>query len=124
MIFSAKEAQVLQQAALPPEVLADETMAKTMGEAILLEVDNIIAAAVITQLANLLQRQLHGAVPELKILSATELEQFVQHRLSKRVHVLNFRANFKTADGAFAPAFLWFVQEPMLNAIRQLTRNA
>lgn len=121
LIFSAEEAQLLQQAALPPEVLANEAMAKTMGEAILLEVDNIIAAAVITQLANLLQRQLHGAVPELQILSASGLEDFLQQRLQERVHVLNFRANFKTADGGFSPAFLWFVQEPMLSAIRQLT---
>lgn len=121
LIFSSDEAHLLQQTALPPEVMADEVMAKTMGEAILLEVDNIIAAAVITQLANLLQRQLHGAVPELRVLSAVELDNFVQERLEEQAHVFNFKANFKTADGAFGPAFLWFVQEPMLSAIRQLT---
>jgi len=123
LIFSQDEARLLQQAALPAEVLTDAVMAKTMGEAILLEVDNIIAAAVITQLANLLQRKLHGAVPELQVLSAVALDAFVQQHLEEQAHVFNFKANFKTADGAFAPAFLWFVQEPILSAIRQLTNQ-
>lgn len=119
LIFSLDEARLLQQAALPPEAANDPVMA----EAILLEVDNIIAAAVITQLANLLERRLHGAVPQLQLLSANELDAFVQQRLTEQAHVFNFKANFKTADGAFAPAFLWFVEEPMLSAIRQLTNR-
>lgn len=121
LIFSKEEVALLQQASLPPEILANEAIAREMGEAMLLEVDNIIAAAVITQLSNLLQCQLHGAVPELQILSAKDLEGFVEQRLNEQIHVLNFKANFKTADSAFSPAFLWFVQEPILSAIKDFS---
>lgn len=121
LIFSKEEAHLLQNTALPAEVLADEAMAATMREAILLEVDNIIAAAVITQFSNLLQRKMHGDVPKLRQLSEQGLQDFIQERLEEGVHVLTFNAKLKAAQDSFSPAFLWFMKEPFIVDIKRLT---
>lgn len=121
LIFSKEEAHLLQNTALPAEVLADEAMAATMREAILLEVDNIIAAAVITQFSNLLQRKMHGDVPKLRQLSEQGLQDFVQERLEEGVHVLTFNAKLKADQDSFSPAFLWFMKEPFIVDIKRLT---
>lgn len=121
LIFSEEEAHLLQNTALPPEILADEAMAGPMREAILLEADNIIAAAVITQFSNLLQRKMHGDVPKLRCLSEEGLKKFVEDRLKEGVHVLTFQAELKADQASFSPAFLWFMKEPFIRDIRQLS---
>lgn len=121
LVFSKEEAHLLQNKALPPEVLANEAMAATMREAILLEVDNIIAAAVITQFSNLLERKMHGGVPKLRRLSDAGLQAFVEERLKEGVHVLTFNAELKANDDSFSPAFLWFMKEPFILDIRRLS---
>lgn len=121
LIFSKEEAHLLQNTALPAEVLADETMAAPMREAILLEVDNIIAAAVITQFSNLLQRKMHGDVPKLRQLSEQGLQDFIQEKLEEGVHVLSFNAKLKADQDSFSPAFLWFMKEPFIIDIKRLT---
>jgi chemotaxis protein CheY-P-specific phosphatase CheC len=121
LIFSKEEAHLLQNSALPPEVLNDEAMAAPMREAILLEVDNIIAAAVITQFSNLLKRKMHGDVPKLRCLNEAELHEFVQERIDEGIHVLTFKAELKADDASFSPAFLWFMKEPFIRDIKQLS---
>lgn len=120
LIFSKEEGHLLQNSALPPEVLDNEEMAASMRDAIMLEVDNIIAAAVITQFSNLLQRKMHGGVPNLCRLTEEGLQNFVEERLKEGVHVLTFKAQLKANQASFSPTFLWFMKEPFIRDIKQL----
>jgi len=54
LLFTEDEANKLRHAALPPEIINDSALMTEMRDGILLEVDNIISAAVITQLQFLL----------------------------------------------------------------------
>ncbi|MGH1335944.1 MAG: hypothetical protein ACRBFS_07430 [Aureispira sp.] len=121
LIFSKEEAHLLQNSALPPEILNNEEMAAPMREAILLEADNIIAAAVITQFSNLLKRKMHGDVPKLFRLSEEGLQNFIKERLEEGVHVLTFNAELKADKASFSPVFLWFMKEPFIIDIKQLS---
>ncbi len=124
LIFSKEEAELLQNSALPPEILENKEMAAPMREAILLEVDNIIAAAVITQFSNLLQRKMHGDVPKLRRLSEANLKDFIQERLDAGIHVLTFKAELKADETSFSPAFLWFMKEPFIRDIQALSNRS
>lgn len=120
LIFTEKEAELLQKAALPPEVIDDPVLFETMKDAILLEVDNIIAAAVITQFANLLNRKMHGAVPELSSIDASNFETFIQNFLNAQSHVINFKAKFSAKEKSFSPMFLWFMNESFIDDIKNI----
>jgi len=121
LIFSDEEAEMLQKAALPPEVINDPVLFETMKDAILLEVDNIIAAAVITQFANLLKRKMHGDVPELNSIDSKEFESFIKNRLDEQSHVINFKANFLAKEKSFSPMFLWFMDNSFIDDIKRVS---
>ena len=78
LIFSEEEANQLRSSALPPEILESPEMMAEMSDGILLEVDNIISASVITQFSNILKVKIHGGVPALKKVNSEELENFFQ----------------------------------------------
>ncbi|MBL4648557.1 MAG: hypothetical protein JKY03_02420, partial [Aureispira sp.] len=119
--FTEKEAELLQKAALPPEIINDPVMFEAMKDAILLEVDNIIAAAVITQFANLLNRKMHGAVPELSTIDSSSFETVIQKRLDDQSHVINFKTNFSAKEKSFSPMFLWFMNKSFIDDIKKLS---
>lgn len=121
LIFNEQEAEMLQKAALPPEVINDPVLFETMKDAILLEVDNIIAAAVITQFANLLNRKMHGSVPELSSIDSSAFEAFIQSRLDDKSHVINFKTTFSAKEKSFSPMFLWFMNKPFIDEIKKLS---
>lgn len=123
LIFTEEEAQMLRKVALPPEVLNDPAMYEAMKDAILLEVDNIIAAAVITQFANLLRRKMHGAVPELSVIDGAQFDAFIKDHLDDRSHVINFKTNFSAPNKSFSPMFLWFMNQPFIDDVKQLSAS-
>jgi chemotaxis protein CheY-P-specific phosphatase CheC len=87
----------------------------------LLEVDNIIAAAVITQFANLLNRKMHGSVPQLSNIDSSAFEAFIQNRLDDQSHVINFKTTFSAKEKSFSPMFLWFMNKPFIDEIKKLS---
>jgi chemotaxis protein CheY-P-specific phosphatase CheC len=124
LVFTEKEAEMLQKAALPPEVINDPVLFETMKDAILLEVDNIIAAAVITQFANLLKRKMHGSVPQLSSIDASTFDLFIQKRLDDQSHVINFKTNFSAKEKSFSPMFLWFMDNSFIDDIKRVSVKA
>lgn len=121
LVFTEEEAEMLQKAALPPEVINNPVLFETMKDAILLEVDNIIAAAVITQFANLLKRKMHGAVPQLSSIDPSNFEVFIQKHLDDQSHVINFKTNFSAKERSFSPMFFWFMNKPFIDDIKRLS---
>lgn len=123
LVFDDAEVLQLQQKALPNEVLNNPTMLAEMQEAILLEVDNIIAASVITQFANLLKRKMHGSVPQLKILDSIELKNFINKSVENQAHIINFKTTFVSSVKSFNPLFIWFMNQPFIEDIRNYTAS-
>ncbi|MGL5892852.1 MAG: hypothetical protein ACRC3B_23360, partial [Bacteroidia bacterium] len=69
LVFTEEEANQLRHAALPASVTSNPEMMAEMGDAFLLEVDNIISASVVTQFSNYLKCRIHGGVPRMKKLN-------------------------------------------------------
>ena len=67
LIFSEEEANHLRKAALPQEILDSPEMMEEMSDGIMLEVDNIISASVITQISNKLKQKVYGDVPKMTL---------------------------------------------------------
>ena len=124
LIFSEEEADQLQKAALPPEILNNPAMMAEMGDAILLEVDNIISAAIITQFSNMLQQKMHGDVPTLQKLSADGLSQFINSTISPDAFVTNFKTSFVKDKVNFSPDFFMCLYDPsFIDSIKQFAAD-
>ncbi len=120
LIFSEEEADHLRSAALPAEILNSPEMMAEMSDGIMLEVDNIISASVITQFSNLLKIKIHGGVPNLEKVSYPEMENLVQEQMDKERFLINFSASFESSKANFNPEFVWLFDNDFIECIKKV----
>ncbi len=120
LIFSEEEADHLRSAALPAEILNSPEMMAEMSDGIMLEVDNIISASVITQFSNLLKIKIHGGVPSLEKVSYPEMESLVQEQMDKERFLINFRTSFESTKANFNPEFVWLFDNEFIECIKKI----
>lgn len=118
LIFSEEEADQLRNTALPPEVLNSPEMMAEMSDGIMLEVDNIISASVITQFSNLLKVKIYGGVPALRKVDSTELEKYLQEEINNELYLVSFKTKFKSSHVSFAPEFIWLFDNTFVESIK------
>ena len=123
LIFSEQEVAMLHKAALPPEVLNDPAMMAEMGDAIMLEVDNIISASVITQFSNALKVKIHGGVPSLQKINFEDMATYISEEISKELYLISFKTNFETDNMNFSPEFLWLFDNTFVETIQEFSKQ-
>lgn len=117
LLFTEDEANKLRHAALPPEIINDSALMTEMRDGILLEVDNIISAAVITQFSNILNRKMHGGVPRIKKISHESINKFIREKLEKDMLIVNFNTHFSSSTINFSPQFIWLFDHSFSQSI-------
>ncbi|PBQ33754.1 hypothetical protein CNR22_18860 [Sphingobacteriaceae bacterium] len=118
LIFSEQEADKLRHTALPPEIVSNPELMAEMSDAIMLEVDNIISASVITQFSNILNHKIYGGVPELKKLSSVEMNDYMTSHFLQDLYIINFNTQFKSSQLNFNPEFIWLFDTTFLDSIK------
>ena len=119
LLFSQQEADNLLQLALPPSVYNDPQKRAIMGEAILLEIDNITTAAVITQYSNFLGFNMFGGVPQLIKMKDSEVDSYLLAQAGDQNYLLCFTTCLTTNKQAINPAFMWLLDQRFLAGIKQ-----
>ena len=118
LIFSEQEADHLRKAALPQEILDSPEMMEEMSDGIMLEVDNIISASVITQFSNLLKVKIHGGVPNLKKVTSKEMEEFISGEVDQELYLISFKTSFESSKANFNPEFVWLFDNTFIDCIK------
>ena len=118
LIFSEEEADHLRKAALPQEILDSPEMMEEMSDGIMLEVDNIISASVITQFSNLLKVKIHGGVPSLKKVTSKEMEEFISGEVDQELYLISFKTSFESSKANFNPEFVWLFDNTFIDCIK------
>jgi chemotaxis protein CheY-P-specific phosphatase CheC len=118
LIFSEEEADHLRKAALPQEILDSPEMMEEMSDGIMLEVDNIISASVITQFSNLLKVKIHGGVPNLKKVTSQEMEDFISGEVNQELYLISFKTSFESSKVQFNPEFVWLFDNTFIESIK------
>ncbi len=121
LIFSEEEADHLRKAALPQEILDSPEMMEEMSDGIMLEVDNIISASVITQFSNLLKVKIHGGVPSLKKVTSKEMEEFISGEVDQELYLISFKTSFESSKANFNPEFVWLFDNTFIDCIKNYT---
>ncbi|MES2760885.1 MAG: hypothetical protein V4677_01710 [Bacteroidota bacterium] len=120
LIFSEEEANKLREIALSAEIRNNPELVAEMNDAIMLEVDNIISASVITEFSNILKQKIYGNVPNLVIVNETQLKSLLNAKLDGDMYIINFKTQFMSSNLNFSPEFVWLFGNKFLDSIKQL----
>jgi len=121
LVFSEEEADHLRRASLPPEILNSPEVMSEMSDGIMLEVDNIISASVITEFSNMLKVKIYGGVPDLKRVNYSEMETIIQDDIDNELYLISFKTSFESSKVAFNPEFLWLFDKTFTDTIKKYT---
>ena len=121
LLLNEEERAAIYSACLSPQKDKDETARKTMEEAILKEIDNIVSATVITQFSNALGFSIYGDVPHLTTIPSKEIAAVIAKDLEKEPDyflTVNTRFFFEN-NTALQPYFFWILSSQFLERIRE-----
>lgn len=129
LLFDTKQAEYIHEVGLPKEIKGEQR--KMLEDAILLEIDNMLAAAVITEFSNLMDIAMYGGVPsmlkmkenEVNNLVKTDLENFAKNESEKFYVVKTNLTYILSENSTIKPQFVWIFSEVFLNAIKSMVSN-
>lgn len=120
LIFSEEDVARVCAACLPPVVLeSDSAQNQMMKTGFLTEIDNMVAAAVITEFANFLGVDIFGHVPSLQIMKAEEVNQYLANEATEFDSMVHFKALFHGDELNISPDFIWIFQNDLVDRIKQ-----
>lgn len=120
LIFSEQEMELLMQTELPAEILNQPELKSEMGKALLLEMDNIISANVITEFANALKVKIYGDVPSMECMPQNQLFDVLAQAIEEEMFLLSFKAHFSNDEVDFNPEFIWLFDQEFIQKIKNL----
>ncbi len=120
LVFSECEANKLREITLSVEIRNNPELVAEMNDAIMLEVDNIISASVITEFSNILKKKIYGNVPRLELVNENGLKSLLNEKMSKDMYSINFKAQFISSNINFSPEFVWLFDYKFLDSIKSL----
>ena len=123
LIFSEGEANKLRDIALSVEIRNNPELVAEMNDAIMLEVDNIISASVITEFSNILKRKIYGNVPNLELVNENRLKVLLNEKMNEDMYSINFKAQFMSSNINFSPEFVWLFDHKFLDSIKSLASD-
>lgn len=128
LVFSKADTTKLFELGLPKNLIKESEEYQDMSKGLLLELDNIVSASVITQFANLLKCKMHGGVPaiwEVKNDFNQEKDLFANNLHDS--YILNFKSKFisSSTEENFSPEFIWVLTPTFVEKVKEtIVRNS
>lgn len=123
LLFTQEQKEKVLRLTLPPLVYSNEKLLKEQGKAILLEMDNIISASVISQFANLLKLQMYGYVPRFNEIKAEDVNGFLYEENKSNSVLLRIKTKLSTENDKLEPEFVWFLDKDVfISGIKKLSQ--
>ncbi|XOV93416.1 MAG: hypothetical protein ACFHWX_01645 [Bacteroidota bacterium] len=93
-------------------------------DGLILEIDNIITASVMSQFANHFDYNTYGGTPNLDILTYRGLVDSFETERTNNEFTLEFKARLVSEGVNINANFVWFVDEKFINGIKKATYNS
>ena len=121
LIFSEEEVDSINRACLPKEIWeCDSEESEMMKMAFLTEIDNMVAAAVVTEFSNILDLELYGDVPTALLLNVNHVDHYLNEESSSFETIVHFKAIFHGKELNIAPDFIWMFSDKLVDKIKGL----
>lgn len=118
--FSPSQAKEFFRICLSPEYAKSDNM----NAAILMELDNILTAAVVSIIANRLQINTFAYIPHLLRITTQQLAVLIANDYEEDNLILHFKTIFKIDDVDLSPEFIWIVEKKLINIILDSAHNS
>lgn len=118
LVFNKEEKDEICKVALPADIYNNPDKLNAMQEPLLLEIDNIISASVVTQIANRLKRKVYGDVPRLNIMRTEDLKETIALEMKPNKLILGFQTEFKSSKSHFHPEFFWILEPDFIECVK------
>ena len=92
---------------------------ENMRNGILLELDNILTAAVVTVLSNKLKMSSYAYVPTLTKIDSNKIIEILNNDWIEDKLVFDFYTKFKIQDYTITSEFIWVLESKFINLIRK-----
>lgn len=123
LVFNSVEKDEICKVALPAEIVNNPEKLKSMQEPLLLEIDNIISASVITQLANQLKLKVYGDVPSLNLMNIEQFKKNVEKQMQPDKLIIGFQTEFNSSKVHFHPEFFWILEPEFLMNVKKIVQE-
>lgn len=120
LVFNEDEKDEICKVALPPDIFNNPQKLKNMEEPLLLEIDNIISASVITQISNKLKQKVYGDVPKMKLMKSEDLKNEIIMQMSPDKFIIGFQTEFISSKSNFNPQFFWVLDSKFFECVKKL----
>ncbi len=123
LLFSEEEVNALMDIRYSNHSF-DEVKYQRKRDGLILEIDNIITASVMSQFANYFNYNTYGGTPKLDIVSYDELLKVVEEGRSNSEFALEFKAKLVSEGVNINANFVWFVDQNFINGIKKVSESA
>jgi chemotaxis protein CheY-P-specific phosphatase CheC len=123
LLFSEEDTNKILELTLPSSILNDKQKKTEFGNAILLEIDNIVTASVVTQFSNIFSCKMFGYVPNINRITKTEINEFLFNENQNKNLILNIKTKFITDKDKLEPEFVWFMNQEKFKYYLNIFKN-
>jgi len=123
LVFNTSEVNKIISTNFADVVFKSEDERDKMSSAILLEIDNIITASVLTQFSNILQKKMYGDVPAIDIVEKNKLNEHLNEKNKNNLNVIYINSHFITDKIDINPEFIWLMDDNFFSTVKSLVRD-
>ncbi|XOV91671.1 MAG: hypothetical protein ACFHWX_15840 [Bacteroidota bacterium] len=121
LVLSEDEVDRINAACLPEELLSDKSEeSEVMKLAFLKEIDNMVAAAAVTEFSNILDLELFGDVPLAYLLDKDEANEYLLNESKIHKTIIHFKAIFHGEELGISPDFIWMFSDKFVDKIKKI----
>lgn len=116
LLLDTVDVKTIHDKCLPKSILEkDDVKSRALKGGILLEIDNMISAAMVTIFANNLNTTIYGDVPKLTVLREIDANDHINKIVLKKDFKNGFRALLQVTELDITLDFVWFFEEPFFD---------
>ncbi len=122
LVFDPSEVSLLNKICIPNS-MANSQANDSITHEILLEIDNIVSASVITQFSNLLQLKIYGHVPKMMRWNSNEVDKNLL-AVAKEFDaegILRISTTFRVEKSKISPEFIWILDNHFLDKVKEFS---
>ncbi|MGD1843350.1 MAG: chemotaxis protein CheC [Thermonemataceae bacterium] len=125
LLFHQKDIQTIFKIFAPPAVheMAADGQLTDIQQDILLELDNILSAAMVTQLSNFLDIFIYGDIPKYSYFNNQKLTNLFAKDMKAFESILHIQTSLQSFHTNMSPAFFCFFEENFITITKDIIQN-
>lgn len=120
-VFTSEEVRLLCRQVLNQEPGMEESGEFIIG--FLKEIENVLAAAVITEIADRSKAMIYGDVPKLQAIALHQVPELIRDEVNPILPKTHVSCTFQIPSLAISPRIFWFFNEALSAGISSSTSN-